>query len=134
MLMLQVKYVFQKDTTFIRHYSFQKLVPSHIVVRGKPTWAQTIIVYANVNECESGSVTLGAEWKLIMFKNMVLLKLFECNRYDMKFSLYKVHKICIEVAKCTHGITLLHTPLVSFIFKPGRLTVKLYLSFILMNI
>ena len=124
----------KKDTTFLRYYSFQKLIPSHIVVRGKPIWVQTIIVYANVNKCKSGSATMGAAWRLIVFKNIVLLRLFKCNRYDQKFSLYKVNKICIEVEKCTHGITFLHIPLVSFIFIPGRLVVKLYLSFIPLNI
>jgi len=69
-----------------------------------------------------------------MFRNMVLLRLFKCNRYDIKFSLYKVHKICTEAAKWTHGITLLHILLVLLIFKPGGLMVKLYLSFIPMNI
>ena len=134
--MLQVIYIFQKDTTFLRYYSFQKLIPSHIAVRGKPTWTQTIIMYSNVNECKSASVPLWAECtcRLIMFKNMTLLRLFKCNRHDIKFSLYKVHKLWIKVAKSTHGITLLHIPLVSLIFKWVRLMVKVYLSFIPMNI
>ena len=72
--MLQVKYIFQKGTAFLRYYSLQKQIPSHIVMRGKPTRAQTIIVYANVNKCKSGSVTLGAEWRFITFRNMVLLR------------------------------------------------------------
>ena len=126
--MLQVKYVFFKKILLFKIFISETDTLTHC---GE---GQTIIVYANVNECTSGSVTLGAEWRLVIFKNMVLLRLFKFNRYDIKLSLYKVHEICIEVAKCTHGITLLHTPLVSFIFKPGRLTVELYLSFIPTNI